>query len=153
MDNLYVQIVGHKKAIMWAPSEALNLYLDGDKSKVIDIDNVERNAKEFPNFLKAEQWSCDLIPGDILYIPALWFHNMTAKDYGVAVNVFWKNLDSELYDKKDPYGNKDLLPASKSLRMLDNVIRQLDELPSEYKDFYGRQLISKIEKKCLKEPL
>ena len=153
MDNMYVQIVGHKKAIMWAPSDALNLYLDGDKSKVIDIDNVERNMTEFPNFFKAEQWSCDLIPGDILYIPALWFHNMTAKDYGVAINVFWKNLNSELYDKKDPYGNKDLLPASKSLRMLDNVIRQLDNLPSDYKDFYGRQLISKIEKKCLQEPL
>ena len=74
--------------------DALNLYLDGDKSKVIDIDNVERNMTEFPNFFKAEQWSCDLIPGDILYIPALWFHNMTAKDYGVAINVFWKNCMS-----------------------------------------------------------
>ena len=153
MDNLYVQIVGHKKAIMWAPSDALNLYLEGDKSKIIDIDDLEKNSKDFPNFFKAEQWSCDLIPGDILYIPALWFHNMTAIDYGVAINVFWKNLNAELYDKKDPYGNKDLLPAAKSHRMLDNVIRQLEDLPSDYKDFYGRQLISKIEKKCLQTPI
>lgn len=153
MDNLYVQIVGNKKAVMWAPSEALNLYLDGDKSRVIDIENIEKISKDFPNFFKAEQWIGDLIPGDILYIPALWFHNMTAKDYGLAINVFWKNLNSELYDKKDPYGNKDLLPASKSLRMLDNVIRQLEDLPTDYKDFYGRQLISKIEKKCLQKPI
>lgn len=153
MDNLYAQIVGKKKAIMWAPSEALNLYLDGDKSKVVDIDDFELNKDEFPNFCKAKQFSCDLVPGDLLYIPALWFHNMTALDYGVAINVFWKNLQTDLYDKKDPYGNKDLLPASKSLRMLDNVIKQLDELPTEYKDFYGRQLIAKIEKKCLNIPI
>ena len=153
MDNLYAQIVGRKKAIMWAPSEALNLYLDGDKSKVVDIDNHDVNSKEFPNFCKAKQWTCDLIPGDLLYIPAMWFHNMTAIDFGVAINVFWKNLKTELYDKKDPYGNKDLLPAAKSLRMLDNVIRQLEELPVEYKDFYGRHLIAKIEKKCLQVPI
>ena len=153
MDNLYAQIVGKKSVILWSPNEALNLYLDGDKSKVVDIDDYELNKKQFPNFYKAKQWTCDLIPGDILYIPALWFHNMTAIDFGVAINVFWKNLQPDLYDKKDPYGNKDLLPAAKALRMLDNVTRQLEELPAEYKDFYGRQLIAKIEKKCLQSPI
>ena len=74
---------------------------------------------------------------------------MTAQDFGVAINLFWKNLDPELYDQKDPYGNKDLLPAAKSLRMLDNVIKQLETLPDEYRDFYARQLISRIEAKCL----
>ena len=34
-------------------------------------------------------------------------------------------IDEEMYDKKDPYGNKDLLPAAKSMRMLDNVWHQL----------------------------
>jgi tRNA wybutosine-synthesizing protein 5 len=78
---------------------------------------------------------------------------MTAEDFGVAINVFWKNLDPDLYDAKDPYGNKDLLPAAKSLRMLDNVIKQLETLPAEYRDFYARQLISRIEAKCLNESL
>ena len=48
----------------------------------------------------------ELEPGDILFIPALWFHNMLAHDFGVAVNVFWKELDSKLYDNRDPYGNR-----------------------------------------------
>ena len=155
MDNLYAQIVGQKRAIMWEPKDALNLYLDGDKSKVIDIDDHVGNKEQFPSFLRAQRWVCDLIPGDLLYIPALWFHNMTAVDFGVAINVFWKNLQlpSDVYDKKDPYGNKDLLPAAKALRMLDNVTKQLEDLPTDYKDFYGRQLIARIEKKCLQHPL
>jgi hypothetical protein len=58
-------------------------------------------------------------------------------------------IDEEMYDKKDPYGNKDLLPAAKSMRMLDNVWHQLDSLPEQYRDFYGRQLIARLEQKCL----
>ena len=72
--------------------QALNLYLEGDKSKVIDIDNPD--VTSFPRFMTSQRHAIDLEPGDVLYIPALWFHNMTAKDFGVAINVFWKNLDA-----------------------------------------------------------
>jgi len=156
MDNVYVQVVGRKRAVLWPPDQALNLYLDGgDKSRVIDLDDKAKIETEFPKFLEAEKhrWQGNLEPGDVLYIPALWFHNMTAVDFGVAVNVFWKNLGDEVYDKKDPYGNRDLLPAAKAMRMLDNVIKQLEDLPADYKDFYARQLIARIEKKCLANPI
>ena len=148
MDNIYVQVVGTKQVKMWAPNEALNLYLDSDKSKVVDLNDPELSLK-FPKFSQAIQHKSILGPGDILFIPALWFHNMKATSAGVAINVFWKNLDPDLYDKKDPYGNKDLLPAAKASRMLDNVWHQLDSLPEDYRDFYGRQLIARLEKKCL----
>jgi len=91
--------------------------------------------------------------GDVLYIPALWFHNMTAKSFGIAINIFWKNLDQSLYDPKDPYGNKDLLPAAKGLSMLDKVIDQLQVLPDDCRDFYARHMILKLESKCLSKPL
>ncbi len=145
MDNIYVQIVGKKDVIMWNPDEAFNLYLDGDKSRVVDFQNLE----QFPRFKDALQYRGHLESGDCLFIPALWFHNMKAIDTGVAINIFWKNLKDELYDKKDPYGNKDLLPAAKATRMLDNVWHQLDDLPEQYRDFYARQLIARLESKCL----
>lgn len=147
------QVVGRKSAILWSPDEALNLYLDGDKSRVVDLDDADDIAARFPKFKRAQRHTCHLEAGDILYIPALWFHNMTALDFGLAVNVFWKNLDSGVYDKKDAYGNRDLLPAAKATRMLDNVIRQLEDLPEEARDFYARQLIARLEKKCLVKSL
>ncbi len=151
MDNLYAQCVGRKRAILWAPEEASNLYLDGEgKSKIIDVER--HHPDDFPRFSKAVRHVADLIPGDVLFIPALWPHNMKAESPGVAVNVFWKNLDKDLYDPKDAYGNRDLLPAAKADRMLDNVIRQLEGLPSDVKDFYGRRLIAKLERKCLTSP-
>ena len=149
-DNVYAQVVGSKEAVLWAPSEALNLYLDGDKSRVVGVDDYDR--EKFPLFARAKRMRAVLQPGDVLFIPAFWFHNMRALDFGVAVNVFWKNLPQELYDKKDPYGNKDLVPGAKAITMLDNVMRQLQSLPEDVKDFYGRRLIARIQTKCLKEP-
>ncbi|CAB4055779.1 TYW5 [Lepeophtheirus salmonis] len=146
-NNFYVQIVGTKRAIFWAPHSALDLYLEGDKSAVVDVNNPDPEL--YPKFLSAQKYIVDLEPGDVLFIPSLWFHNMEALSFGVAVNIFWKNLDDKLYDKKDVYGNKDLVPAANADRMLINIIKQLELLPQDYRDFYGRQLINKIKKKCL----
>lgn len=108
-DNVLIQIKGKKRVVFYPPEEALNLYLDGDKSEIVDID--EPDFEKFPKFENVKKWECVLEEGDVIFIPALWFHNITALEYSISVNVFWKNLDTELYDKKDPYGNKDLIPA------------------------------------------
>lgn len=111
MDNLLVQVTGRKKAVLYSPEDLPYLYLEGDKSQVIDIDSPD--LQQYPKFPEATPFTCIMEPGDVLFIPALWFHNMTSLNFSVSVNVFWRNLDQELYDKKDPYGNKDPLPASK----------------------------------------
>ena len=108
-DNILIQIRGRKRIVFYPPSEALNLYLDGDKSRVLDIDNPDLD--QFPRFALAERYEVFLEEGDIIFIPALWFHNVTALDFSISVNVFWKGLDPALYDKKDTYGNRDLIPA------------------------------------------
>jgi len=108
-DNILIQIRGRKRIVFYPPTEALNLYLDGDKSEIVDIDSPD--FTRYPKFKDVEQFEVILEEGDIVFIPALWFHNITALDFSISVNVFWKNLVGELYDKKDPYGNKDLIPA------------------------------------------
>ncbi|XP_076824266.1 tRNA wybutosine-synthesizing protein 5-like [Clavelina lepadiformis] len=143
MDNFLIQVNGRKKAVLFPPSDALNLYLKGDKSEVTDVDSI--NLDKYPNFANVTKYQCMLEPGDILYIPALWFHNVVAVEFGVAVNVFWKNLDKKYYDQKDPYGNKDLLPAARSMDILNRALKVLSELPDTYKDFYARKMVSKIE--------
>ena len=143
MDNLLIQINGRKKVMLFPPSDATNLYLQGDKSIVVDVENTDLNR--FPNFSNVTKYECILEPGDVLFIPALWFHNVTALEFGIAVNVFWKNLDTRLYDMKDPYGNKDLIPAARSMDILSRALKVLSELPDEYKDFYARKMIAKIE--------
>ena len=40
------------------------------------IDIEQPDTEQFPLFGLAERWEADLEPGDVLFIPALWFHNM-----------------------------------------------------------------------------
>lgn len=143
MDNLLVQVVGKKCAVLFAPNEVHNLYLEGDKSAVLDI--VNPDTTKYPLFSRAVAHECVLQPGDILFMPALWFHNITSLEFGVAVNMFWRHLPRDLYDNKDPYGNKDPLPAQRAIQTVEKAVKLINELPDTYKDFYARRLVSNIE--------
>lgn len=78
-------------------------------------------------------------------LSALWFHNTVALQFGVGVNVFWRHLPADSYDRKDPYGNKDPLAAARALQAIDRALHALDELPAAYRDFYGRRMIQRIQ--------
>ncbi|XP_051259998.1 tRNA wybutosine-synthesizing protein 5 isoform X2 [Dicentrarchus labrax] len=151
MDNLLAQVTGMKRVVLYSPQDALHLYLSGDKSEVLDIDSPD--LKRFPEFVKAKRYECVLEPGDLLFIPALWFHNTLALQFGVGVNVFWRHLPADSYDKKDPYGNKDPVAASRALQALERALHTLDELPADYRDFYGRRMIQRIQKRTYSDSL
>lgn len=116
MDNILIQISGTKRVVLFDPNDAPYMYLNGDKSEVMNIDNPDTTL--YPDFYRAVQHVCELQPGDILYIPAFWFHNVLCNTFSVGVNVFWKHLDNEMYDKHDVYGNKDIIPAAKVFSIL-----------------------------------
>ncbi|XP_076458446.1 tRNA wybutosine-synthesizing protein 5-like [Babylonia areolata] len=146
MDNLLIQVTGKKRVVLFSPQEAEKLYLEGDKSSVLDIDQPDLHR--FPLFGEALRVEGRLQPGDILFIPALWFHNVVSEEFGVAVNVFWKNLPAELYDHKDTYGNRDLVPAQRAMQIVDGALKGLEKLPPEYRDFYARRLVLRIKSKA-----
>ncbi|KAK6643528.1 hypothetical protein RUM43_005038 [Polyplax serrata] len=143
MDNILIQVRGKKRIILWPPSEVDNIYLIGDKSEVLDIDNPD--LEKYPKFKNAIRYECTMLPGDILFIPALWFHNTIAIEPCLGVNIFWKNLSHQLYYKNDSYGNKDLLPAAKSLHSLETAIKSLKILPSDYRNFYISRMIKTLK--------
>ncbi|XP_037567342.1 tRNA wybutosine-synthesizing protein 5-like isoform X2 [Dermacentor silvarum] len=143
MDNFLIQVKGKKKAVLFHPNDFEYLYIQGDKSRVLDVECPD--LEKFPKFQKATRYEATLNSGDILFIPALWFHNMTALDFGIAVNVFWRNLDASLYDKNDPYGNKDLVPAAKALASVERAVKGLQLLPFDCQQFYALKMISQIK--------
>ncbi|XP_076854508.1 tRNA wybutosine-synthesizing protein 5 [Brachyhypopomus gauderio] len=146
MDNLLAQVTGRKRVVLYSPQDALHLYLRGDKSEVLDIDYPD--LEQFPEFVKACRYECVLEPGDLLFIPALWFHNTLALQFGVGVNVFWRHLPPTSYDQKDPYGNKDPLVATRALQTLERALNMLDELPPDYRDFYARRMVQRVQSRA-----
>ncbi|KGL79504.1 tRNA wybutosine-synthesizing protein 5, partial [Tinamus guttatus] len=146
MDNLLIQVTGKKRVVLYSPQDAPYLYLSGSKSEVLDVDNPD--FEKYPLFLKAKRYECYLEAGDVLFIPALWFHNVISEEFGVGVNVFWKHLPSNCYDKNDTYGNKDPTAASRAMQILDRALKTLEELPEEYRDFYARRMVLRIQEKA-----
>jgi hypothetical protein len=73
---------------------------------------------------------------------ALWFHNIKSLNTSaVSINVFWRHLNIDFYEAKDIYGNKDLVPFSRTIGQLAKSLSELDrQLPTTYVDFYARRL-------------
>lgn len=86
------------------------------------------------------------------FTTALWFHNTLALQFGVGVNVFWRHLPENSYDKKDPYGNKDPVAVARALQALDRALGILDELPAEYRDFYARRMVLRVRSRAYSTP-
>ncbi|XP_078460696.1 tRNA wybutosine-synthesizing protein 5 isoform X2 [Lampetra planeri] len=148
MDNMLIQVVGRKRVVLFSPSDVPFLYLNGDKSEVLDIDSPD--LKTFPEFSKATWHECVLEAGDVLFIPALWFHNVTSLEFGVAVNVFWRHLPLDAYDRTDTYGNKDPVAAARAVQILERALKTLAELPPDYQHFYGQRMILTVQRKVLR---
>ena len=43
---------------------------------------------------------------------------------------------------------RDHVPAAKSFQSVDSIIRNLEQLPSEYRDFYCRRIVQRLQSKC-----
>lgn len=142
-DNFLFQIVGKKKVTLWRPDDIDCLYIQDSSSLVIDIDTPD--LKQFPKFVNASQYVGLLEPGDTLFIPALWFHNVVSLNPSIAINVFWKSLDDSFYNSKDLYGNKMLVPVERVFEKLEEIRPLISSIPEPYRSFYGRQIIQKLE--------
>lgn len=144
MDNILCQVVGSKKVTLWAPEEIRHLYFYGTSSSaVLDIENPDLDR--FPLFAKANKIECVLHPGDVLFIPAMWHHNVITLEPSISVNVFFRHLETEQYPQKDLYGNKDLVSAERALVLTDQTIDAIKQLPEYYREFYARTAIEKIK--------
>ena len=161
MDNCLAQLTGRKRVVMWPPDQDANLYVEGSSSRVANIDAW--NDAEFPRFRAAipARTECELAPGDVLFIPALWFHNVTSIGFSVALNVFWRShhheharqggsatIDPNLYDRKDLYGNKAPPAATRAIALADAAAAELSTLPEPFRSFYANRAARAILAAC-----
>jgi hypothetical protein len=87
--NCNVQVLGRKHFILFAPAQHRLVY----KVPSITHCRFDPNLPDYDRFPLARQacgWQCTLDPGESVYIPVGWFHQVTvASDWAVNVNFFW----------------------------------------------------------------
>jgi hypothetical protein len=94
--NLNAQVTGRKRCVLYAPEElsrmdVFSLGGDNPAHNCSRID-VERPEPAHARALAAARaWEAELGPGDVLYIPAWWFHTfLHLGEFNANVNFWWK---------------------------------------------------------------
>ena len=96
LDNCLMQYVGRKRVLLMDPSSNhlqwhYSGYAEGQtNTSPIDMEMPDR--QQFPLFFQARPpiYQAILHPGDVLYIPAKWWHHVKSLDTSASVNVWWR---------------------------------------------------------------
>ena len=95
--NLACVVAGRRRLTLFPPDQLKNLYvgpleftLAGQPISTVDIDAPDLGAH--PRFAEAlnEARRAELGPGDAIYIPAMWWHDvLSLEDFGCLINFWW----------------------------------------------------------------
>jgi hypothetical protein len=93
-NNLLAQISGRKRIALLPPSETRHLHHHRHVfSAVHDLWDEERLAL-YPSARQARRYELELAPGDMLYVPVGWWHQVSALEFSVMLtftNFLWPN--------------------------------------------------------------
>jgi hypothetical protein len=99
-ENIACVVGGRRRFTLFPPDQISNLYPGpleltpaGQPVSLVDVRNPDLNR--FPRFAEALRAAevAELGPGDAIYIPALWWHNVEAlEDFNVLVNYWWRDV-------------------------------------------------------------
>ncbi|HEY8053875.1 MAG TPA: cupin-like domain-containing protein [Steroidobacteraceae bacterium] len=99
-ENLACVVGGRRRFTMFPPEQIGNLYVGpldltpaGQPVSLVDVRNPD--LVRFPRFAAARAFAevAELGPGDAVYVPALWWHNVESlDDFNVLVNYWWREV-------------------------------------------------------------
>lgn len=99
-NNFHALFRGRKRFILYAPDQSGCLYPTSLLSPRRHFSRVWLEAPDlerFPKFRGARGCQATLGPGDLLFLPSLWWHEVRTLEPSIAVNYWWG---------KNEYGNK-----------------------------------------------
>ncbi|KAI1343805.1 leucine carboxyl methyltransferase [Xylariaceae sp. FL0016] len=147
MANVYCQIRGSRRMILFPPSDVGHLrFSPGASSSSLDV-FAELGS---PTLAQTHPHEAILGPGDILFIPPVWPHTaMPLKDMGIAVNVFFRNLENGYSSGRDVYGNRDVASYEKGRQDVARIASSFSRLPQHMREFYIGRLADELAQKKL----
>lgn len=102
--NLACSLVGQRRFTLFPPDQVANLYLGPLEPTpggqvVTMVDFAAPDLALYPRFAQAQQAAlvADLLPGDVLYYPALWWHQVDASGpLNAMVNYWWNPVPAHI---------------------------------------------------------
>jgi hypothetical protein len=102
--NLACMVAGRKTFVLFPPDQAKNLYIgpieatvSGVPASMADLENPDFAAH--PRFAEALKTAmvAELEPGDVLYVPYMWWHHVSSTGaFNMQVNYWWNTAPPEM---------------------------------------------------------
>jgi hypothetical protein len=102
-NNVACVVSGRRRFTLFAPEQVSNLYvgpldntISGAPTSMVDLKNPD--FERFPRFRTALAAAkvAELEPGDAIYIPALWWHQVEAlAPFNMLVNYWWHDAPAD----------------------------------------------------------
>ncbi|BBN19833.1 protein MpCupin104 [Marchantia polymorpha subsp. ruderalis] len=83
-------VCGRKKWLLLPPEQVELVYDRFRRNTVYDIFS-EVSEQQFPGFSQTRWMECDQGPGEILFVPSGWFHQVTNVEDTISINHNWLN--------------------------------------------------------------
>ena len=93
-ENLYAQVFGRKRILLIARGERRNVYPYRRLSAAPNfspVDAWQPDLARFPRFARVRPLDCVVEPGECLYIPRLWWHQVESLDVSASLNLWFAN--------------------------------------------------------------
>jgi len=142
MANVYCQITGSKRMILFPPTDVTRLaFPPGASSSSADVLGLLSS----PAMALTHPHEATLSPGEVLFIPRLWPHAAAPSTRSsVAVNVFFRDLRAGYSTGRDVYGNRDLAAYERGRQDIARVSSSFAGLPSDVRAFYVKRLAGEL---------
>ena len=62
---------------------------------MLQVDPLKPNLEKYPDFAKAHIYTVTVNEGEMLYLPSLWYHQVTQSDGCIAVN-YWYDMKYDI---------------------------------------------------------
>ncbi|EDV19055.1 uncharacterized protein TRIADDRAFT_62491 [Trichoplax adhaerens] len=139
--NLVAQLYGRKKWLLVAPDESQYMYpirVPYEESSIFSAVNMKSpNLVSYPKFANVTIYEVILEPGDVLFVPKYWWHDVECLETAISVNT-WIALPSDGMDRLCEAVTKTVVFALKSAE--GNKITQWlnpSEVPTSYQTNIG----------------
>ena len=104
LDNIACVCAGERRFTLFPPEQLVNLYLGpldltpaGQQISMVDPDHPD--LERYPRYrdaLEQSQWA-ELQPGDAIYIPAMWWHQVNALSaFNILINHWWRDTPEHM---------------------------------------------------------
>lgn len=117
--NIFAQIRGRKRIILYSPSNYLSFYPplgeSGTYANFSKVNPITPNLELFPKFPLQDKIEIIIKAGEMLYIPPLWWHHVTGIDENISLSFWYDIKIKDFFEQKRFF--------STTLNILPNLIR------------------------------